>query len=86
MSAMTDFVYPETTGERPPDFEDRLNFQHALSQLAVRDVEIYKLLMEVRHVLKPLSALDDHSVVRRVKEEMENVSPTKESPSSVLTR
>ena len=86
MSAMTDFVYPETTGERPPDFANRLNFQHALSRLAVRDVEIYKLLMEVRDVLKPLSALDDASVVRRVKEEMANVSPTKESPSSVLTR
>jgi flavin-dependent dehydrogenase len=70
MSAIPDFIYPETTGERPGDLEDRLNFQRALGRLAVRDAEVYEFLTEIRHVLKPLSLLDDPSIVRRVKEEI----------------
>jgi 2-polyprenyl-6-methoxyphenol hydroxylase-like FAD-dependent oxidoreductase len=74
MSAIPDFIYPETIGIRPPDLEDRINFMRALDRLAVHDSEIYKLLIEIRHLLKPLSLLDDHSIVRRVKEEMANAS------------
>jgi hypothetical protein len=70
MSAIPDFIYPETTGERPADLEDRLNFRRALGRLAVRDAEVYELLTEIRHLLKPLSLLDDPLIVRRVKEEI----------------
>ena len=70
MSAIPDLVYPETIGERPPDLEDRLNFQRALGRLAARDREIQKLLIEITHVLKPRSLLDDPSIVRKVREEM----------------
>jgi 2-polyprenyl-6-methoxyphenol hydroxylase-like FAD-dependent oxidoreductase len=70
MSAIPDFIYPETTGERPADLEDRLNFRRALGRLAVRDAEVYELLTEIRHLLKPLSLFDDPSIVRRVKEEI----------------
>jgi 2-polyprenyl-6-methoxyphenol hydroxylase-like FAD-dependent oxidoreductase len=79
MSAIPDFIYQETTGERPADLEDRLNFQRALGRLAVRDAEIYELLIEIRHVLKPLSLLDDPSIVRRVKEEIAKGSQGKHS-------
>jgi 2-polyprenyl-6-methoxyphenol hydroxylase-like FAD-dependent oxidoreductase len=79
MSAIPDFIYPETTGERPADLEDRLNFQRALGRLAVRDAEVYELLTEIRHVLKPLSLLDDPSIVRRVKEEIAKGSQDKHS-------
>jgi hypothetical protein len=74
MSAIPDFIYPETIGERPPDLEDRLDFQSALNRLAVRDVKIYELLIEIRHLLKPLSLLEDPSIVRRVEEEMADAS------------
>src|ERR1700747_830748 len=70
MSAIPDFIYQETTGERPADLEDRLNFQRALGRLAVHDEEVYELLTEIRNLLKPLSLLDDPSIVRRVKEEI----------------
>jgi hypothetical protein len=70
MSAIPDFIYPDTTGERTPDLQDRLNFQRALGRLAVLDAEIYELLVEIRHVLKPLTLLDNPSIVRRVKEEI----------------
>jgi hypothetical protein len=74
MSAIPDFIYPETIGERPADLEDRLNFQRALGRVAARDTEIYKLLVEIRHLFKPLSLLDDPSIVRRVKEEISQSS------------
>jgi flavin-dependent dehydrogenase len=70
MSAIPDFIYPDTIGERAADLEDRLNFQRALGRLAVRDAEIYELLVEIRHALKPLTLLDDPSIVKRVKEEV----------------
>jgi 2-polyprenyl-6-methoxyphenol hydroxylase-like FAD-dependent oxidoreductase len=79
MSAIPDFIYPETTGERPPDLEDRFNFQRALGRLAVRDTEVYELLTEVRHLLKPRSLLDDPSIVRRVKGEIANGSQGNQS-------
>jgi 2-polyprenyl-6-methoxyphenol hydroxylase-like FAD-dependent oxidoreductase len=77
MSAIPDFIYPETTGERPADLEDRLNFQRALGRVAVHDPEVYELLTEIRHVLKPLSLLDDPSIVRRVKDEIARGSQDK---------
>jgi 2-polyprenyl-6-methoxyphenol hydroxylase-like FAD-dependent oxidoreductase len=80
MSAIPDFIYPETTGERPADLEDRLNFQRALGRLAVRDAEVYALLTGIRHLLRPLSLLDDPSIVRRVEEEIAKGSQGKQSP------
>src|SRR5262249_3759799 len=69
MSAIPDFIYPDTIGERTPDLQDRLNFQRALGRLAVLDSEIYELLVEIRHVLKPLSLLDDSTIIKRVKKD-----------------
>jgi hypothetical protein len=50
--------------DRPLDLEDRFNFQRGLGRLASCDAEIYELLLEIRHVLKPLTLLDDHFIVR----------------------
>jgi 2-polyprenyl-6-methoxyphenol hydroxylase-like FAD-dependent oxidoreductase len=85
MSAIPDFIYPETTGERPADLEDRLNFQRALGRLAVRDPEVYELLTEIRNLLKPLSLLDDPSIVRRVKEEIAKGSQGNQSLAMART-
>lgn len=71
MSAVPDFVYPQTRGERPVDLEDRLRAQGAYLRLATRDTAVNELLTEVRHLLKPLSALEEPDLVRRVKEEIE---------------
>jgi 2-polyprenyl-6-methoxyphenol hydroxylase-like FAD-dependent oxidoreductase len=84
MSAIPDFIYPDTTGERPPDLQDRLNFQRALGRLAVVDAEIYQLLVEIRHVLKPLTLLDHPSIVRRVKEEIASSHPLLPELSSMV--
>ena len=74
MSAIPDFIHPETIGERPEDLENRLNFQRALDRLAVGDVKIYELLIEIMHLLKPPTLLEDPSIIRRVEEEMADAS------------
>jgi 2-polyprenyl-6-methoxyphenol hydroxylase-like FAD-dependent oxidoreductase len=74
MSAVPDFIYPQTRGERPVDLEQRLNSQVALTRLATRDPAVWKLMSEVRHLLKPLAALDEPGLARRVKKETETIN------------
>jgi hypothetical protein len=70
MSAVPDFAYPQTRGERPKDLEESLRSQAAYLRLATRDPVVHELLTEVQHLLKPLSALAEPDLVRRVEEEM----------------
>jgi hypothetical protein len=70
MSAIPDFIYPETTGERPQDLEKHLNFAKGLNRLGTHDAAVFELLMNVRNLLKPLNALDDPSIVSRVESEL----------------
>lgn len=69
ISAVPDLIYPQTRGERPADLEERLRFQGALTRLSTHDADVYELCSEVRHLRKPLSALDDPALVRRVESE-----------------
>jgi 2-polyprenyl-6-methoxyphenol hydroxylase-like FAD-dependent oxidoreductase len=64
--AMSDFAYPETRGERPPDQEQKLRYGRALLQLAAIDPEVDRILSEVRGLLKPFSALREPELARRV--------------------
>jgi hypothetical protein len=66
MSTIPDFVFPQTHGERPADLESALAFSAALNRLAERDPAVHKFLLEVHHLLKPLSLLGDPDLVRRV--------------------
>jgi hypothetical protein len=74
MSAIPDFIYPETTGVRPQDLPERLNFQNGLGRLAARDASVFELLIEVRHLLKPLTVLDAPSIGRKIEEEVFHTS------------
>ncbi|THD53610.1 NAD(P)-binding protein [Phenylobacterium sp.] len=62
-----DFLYPETRGERPADFDQTSAFGAALVRLAVAEPDVHKLWQEVIHLLKPSSVLTDPDLVRRVK-------------------
>ena len=64
--ATSDFVYPKTRGQRPVDFERRLQFNTALVRLGAQDPSIHKLMFEVNHLLKPQSALRAPEVAERV--------------------
>ena len=70
MSALPDFIYRDTTGVRPKNLEERLNFQKGLSRLAARDAGVFELLVDVRNLLKPLEALNDPSIVSKVEDEL----------------
>jgi flavin-dependent dehydrogenase len=70
MSAIPDFIYPETTGVRPNNLVERLNFQKRLGRLAAHDAAVFELLMDVRNLLKPLNVLDDPSIVGRIENEV----------------
>jgi 2-polyprenyl-6-methoxyphenol hydroxylase-like FAD-dependent oxidoreductase len=65
LAALPDFVYPQTTGNRPADLDDSLKRQMALNRLAVRDPVVHKLLLEVHHLLKPISVLNDPDLLAR---------------------
>src|SRR6185369_13490457 len=41
--ATLDFVFPETRGQRPADFESALKFGAALTKLAAEDADVHKL-------------------------------------------
>ena len=68
--AESDFVYPQTRGHRPADLEQRMKYRSALTKLAAEDASVHKLLMQVRHLLQPQSALLDQPIRSRVVEIM----------------
>ena len=68
--AMSDFVYPKTRGQRPPDFAQRIQYGIALTRLASEDADVHKLATEVNHLLKPQSALREPELAKRVMERM----------------
>lgn len=68
--AMLDFIYPQTRGTRPPDFEATLKFVDALNHVAARDPAVHKLMLEVQHLLKPRSAYQDPAVMSLIMAEM----------------
>ena len=67
LAAVADFAFPGTEGQRPANFEDRLEFGKALNQLAAADPAVHRLTTEVQHLLKPRGVLRDRKLVERVK-------------------
>jgi len=66
-AAIPAFVFPQTKGERPPDFERTREFGAALGLLAARDAHVHKLIVEVQHLLKPRSVLRNPDLLERVR-------------------
>jgi 2-polyprenyl-6-methoxyphenol hydroxylase-like FAD-dependent oxidoreductase len=61
-----DFIFPQTRGQRPADFEGMLRFSRALNRLAAQDSAVHKLLIEVQSLLKPSSVYGDPELLRRL--------------------
>jgi len=64
--AILDFVFPDTRGQRPADFETTLKFGIVLTRLAAEDPDVHKLTVEVQHLLRPRSVYRDPALVQRV--------------------
>lgn len=70
MAAIPDFIYPETRGERPADFEQQLKLGMAMGKLAARDPAVHKLVVAVAHLLKPRRVYQDPELQQRLREVM----------------
>ena len=68
--AVSDLIYPETTGTRPEHFDQSMKFGAGLMRLAVQDPEVHKLMTEVQQMLKPPSVYNDPDLRRRVAQAM----------------
>jgi len=64
---VSDFAYSHTTGERPPDLAQGLQYSGALLHLAAQDADVHKLMVEVSQLLKPQSALREPAIAERVR-------------------
>jgi len=65
--AISDFAYAHTTGERPPDLAQRLQYSQALLNLAAQDADVHKLMVEVSQLIKPQSALREPAIAERAR-------------------
>ncbi|HLG82918.1 MAG TPA: FAD-dependent monooxygenase [Bradyrhizobium sp.] len=71
--AENDFIYGQTRGPCPRDFQQRMQFSAALQKVAAKDAAVHRTLAEVNHLLKPQSALRDPKIVRKVQAMMSAV-------------
>jgi 2-polyprenyl-6-methoxyphenol hydroxylase-like FAD-dependent oxidoreductase len=70
MAALPDLAFPQVRGERPSDLNNSLQFNRALFRIAARDEAVQRLYLEVMHMVKPASALQEPELVRRVEAEI----------------
>jgi len=64
--AESDFIFPKTRGQCPPDFQQRMKFGSALQRVAVEDPEIHRTLILVNQLLIPPAALREPHIVAKV--------------------
>jgi 2-polyprenyl-6-methoxyphenol hydroxylase-like FAD-dependent oxidoreductase len=66
MSAVNDFNFAYTRGERPANFEEIARRQSAMLAAASRDPVVLRAMTEVGHLLQPVSLLNDPAIVQRI--------------------
>lgn len=67
VSANVDLSYAKTTGQRPPDFADRLKVARGLRKLLETDAEVHRLFVGVVNMLEPASVLARADIQSRAK-------------------
>ena len=66
LCAMVDMQFPDTPGERPPGFDQSLQYMKALDGLLADDVELHTTYAEVMQLTAPISVLFEESVQAKV--------------------
>jgi len=72
LAAGFDFAYPQTRGKRPPNVEQEARYFAAVDQLQREDPAVQRLVTEVFHLLRPVSALQAAPLRRRVLAQQRN--------------
>jgi 2-polyprenyl-6-methoxyphenol hydroxylase-like FAD-dependent oxidoreductase len=70
LAASADFQYPETTGVRPENSEERGLYLLGLNEIAVEDIEVARILAEVFQLVRPMTELDAEPLLSRGRERM----------------
>jgi 2-polyprenyl-6-methoxyphenol hydroxylase-like FAD-dependent oxidoreductase len=65
-AAVPDFALPQTEGQPPNNLDRMLRLNDGLLRLATEDPAVYRLVVEVRHLLRPRSVLQAPDLVKRV--------------------
>jgi 2-polyprenyl-6-methoxyphenol hydroxylase-like FAD-dependent oxidoreductase len=73
MSAIPDFVYPETRGERPADFEKRMQYTRALLQATIRHPVVQRAHAQVQQLLQPPSILQEPDIDGLIQAELKQI-------------
>jgi 2-polyprenyl-6-methoxyphenol hydroxylase-like FAD-dependent oxidoreductase len=66
LAASRDFAYPRTQGQRPADLEESTQYFADVDALTADDLEVQRLVVDVLNLAKPLSALREEPLRRRV--------------------
>jgi hypothetical protein len=74
LSTGPDLAFPDTVGERPPDFEAQGKYFLALAALLPDDHKLNRQVTEVFHLARPLSELFDEPLKTRVEAKMQEIS------------
>lgn len=57
MSAIPDFRFPQTTGERPADIDEQLQRQFEMFRSAVDDADLHRAMVQRQHMVEPAAAV-----------------------------
>jgi hypothetical protein len=66
LSTNGDLRFSDTRGVRPERFEEITQFEDAIFRASVVDPVVHKPLVEVIHLLKPQSLLQEPHIARRL--------------------
>jgi 2-polyprenyl-6-methoxyphenol hydroxylase-like FAD-dependent oxidoreductase len=66
LAAASDFAFPKTAGERPPNAGEGARYFAALDALQAEDIEVSRLLTDVFNLVKPVSVLYGEPLRSRV--------------------
>jgi 2-polyprenyl-6-methoxyphenol hydroxylase-like FAD-dependent oxidoreductase len=70
LAAMFDFAFTQTRGERPSGSQERARYFLTLDRLQAADPEIRRAMLEVSHLVRPLSSLFEEPLRSRVRAQM----------------
>jgi 2-polyprenyl-6-methoxyphenol hydroxylase-like FAD-dependent oxidoreductase len=82
LSTIPDFVFPDTTGERPSDFDETLKFSAALFRTAHRDPNVHKTMTEVMHLVKPPSVYRDREFQQQIEAEIAEMADASQAEAA----
>jgi hypothetical protein len=77
LAASSDFAYPQTTGERPPNMDDGARYFAALDSIVAEDLDVHRMLVEVFQLARPLWDLTSEPLRSRVLARQEEMAAAK---------